>query len=101
MKKAKGTIRMSDVARVLGVSPMTVSNSFRNPHLVNEATRQKVIDTATKLGYVPNTMAGNLVSGQSKVIAVITPSIRHSNFADMIATLEQTLAKEGFHLIMS
>ncbi|MBB4105962.1 LacI family DNA-binding transcriptional regulator [Allorhizobium borbori] len=101
MKKAKGTIRMSDVARVLGVSPMTVSNSFRNPHLVTDATRQKVIETATKLGYVPNTIAGNLVSGQSKVIAVMTPSIRHSSFADMIDALEQSLAKEGYSLIMS
>lgn len=101
LKKTKGTIRMADVARVLGISPMTVSNSFRNPHLVSEATRQKVIDTATTLGYVPNTMAGNLVSGQSKVVAVMTPSIRHSSFADMIGSLEQSLAKTGYNLIIS
>lgn len=101
LKKTKGRIRMADVARVLGISPMTVSNSFRNPHLVNDATRKKVIDTATTLGYVPNTMAGNLVSGQSKVVAVMTPSIRYSSFADMIDALEQSLAKAGYNLIIS
>ncbi|MGO4853585.1 LacI family DNA-binding transcriptional regulator [Phaeovulum sp. W22_SRMD_FR3] len=100
-KMAKGTIRMADVARVAQVSPMTVSNSFRNPHLVNPETRRKVLETATMLGYVPNAMAGNLASGQSKVVALLTPSIRYSSFADMIETLGNRLAAEGYHVIMT
>ncbi|WP_417264629.1 LacI family DNA-binding transcriptional regulator [Celeribacter sp.] len=97
----KGTIRMADVARAAKVSPMTVSNSFRNPHLVNAETRRKVLETALELGYVPNAMAGNLASGQSKVIALLTPSIRYSSFADMIESLGNRLEAEGYHMIMT
>lgn len=97
----KGTIRMADVARAAQVSPMTVSNSFRNPGVVNPETRRKVLETAAQLGYVPNAMAGNLASGQSKVIAVMTPSIRYSSFADMIERVGHRLGAEGYHMIMT
>ncbi|MEC5342281.1 LacI family DNA-binding transcriptional regulator [Brenneria populi] len=101
MARPLASIRMADIAKAAGVSPMTVSNSFRNPDLVKKNTRQKVLETAAAMGYVPNTMAGNFVSGQSKVVAVVTPSVRYSSFADMIITLEQTLSAAGYHLIIS
>lgn len=100
-KKPKRMIRMADVARVAQVSPMTVSNSFRNPQLVSAETRDHVLKVAAELGYLPNTMAGNLASGQSKVVALMTPSIRYSSFADMIETLGSRLDSEGYHMIMS
>lgn len=95
------TVRMSDIAKAAGVSPMTVSNSFRNPKLVSETTRQRVLEVAKTMGYVPNSMAGNLVSGRSNVVAVVTSTLRRSNFADMISGLETALAAEGYHLLIS
>uniref|UniRef100_A0A9E7ZZF7 LacI family DNA-binding transcriptional regulator n=1 Tax=Bosea sp. NBC_00436 TaxID=2969620 RepID=A0A9E7ZZF7_9HYPH len=95
------TVRMSDVAQAAGVSPMTVSNSFKHPEKVVEETRRRVLDTAAKLGYVPNLVAGNLVSGRSKIVATITPSIQNSNFAGMIMGLENELEAHGYHLIVS
>jgi len=53
------------------------------------------------LRYVPNLVAGNLVSGRSKVVAAITPSIQNSNFAGMIMGLEHELDAQGYHLIIS
>lgn len=105
MKEAMGrpqaSIRMADIAKATGVSPMTVSNSFRNPDLVNDKTRQKVLETAAAMGYVPNSIAGNFVYGQSKVIAVVTPSVRYSSFADMIISLETNFAAAGYHLLIA
>ncbi len=92
---------MADVARAARVSPMTVSNSFRSPHLVSPTTRERVLEVAAELGYVPNAMAGNLVSGQSKVVALMTPSIRYSSFADMIEALSDGLEAEGYQMIIS
>ncbi|WP_161138786.1 LacI family DNA-binding transcriptional regulator [Propylenella binzhouense] len=101
-QKRRGSgITMSDVARAVGVSAMTVSNTFRNPDIVQPETRKRVLAIASKLGYVPNSIAGNLTSGQSRVIAVVTPSIRNSNFADMIICLERALTRAGYHLIIS
>lgn len=92
---------MADVARLAGVSQMTVSNCFKYPEKVIEETRLKVAEAAAKLGYVPNLIAGNLVSGRSKVIAAIIPTIQNSSFADMIMGLEQELDIHGYHLIVS
>jgi LacI family gluconate utilization system Gnt-I transcriptional repressor len=80
---------------------MTVSNCFKYPDKVVPETRQRVLDAAARLGYVPNLIAGNLVSGRSKVVAAITPSIQNSNFAGMIMGLERELDAHGYHLIVS
>lgn len=94
-------ITMSDVARAAGVSPMTVSNSFKYPGKVVAETREKVFQAAAKLGYVPNLVAGNLASGRSKIVAAVTPSIQNSNFAGMIMGLENELVAQGYQLIIS
>jgi LacI family gluconate utilization system Gnt-I transcriptional repressor len=92
---------MEDVARAAGVSPMTVSNTFNAPTKVMAKTRQRVLDAAAQLGYVPNLVAGTLASGRSNTVAAITPSIQNSNFAGMILGLENKLAPNGYHLIIS
>lgn len=92
---------MADVARVAGVSQMTVSNCFKNPDKVIPETRKRVLNAAATLDYVPNLVAGNLASGRSKIVAAITPSIQNSNFAGMIMGLEHELDAHGYHLIVS
>lgn len=101
MKNTRTTPTMADVARLAGVSQMTVSNCFKNPDRVVAATRQRVLDAATMLDYIPNLVAGNLAAGHSKIIAAVTPSIRNSNFAGMIMGLENELNAHGYHLIVS
>ncbi len=100
-ESARPAIRMSDVAIEAGVSTMTVSNCFKHPDKVIPETRERVLAAAATLGYVPNLVAGNLVSGRSKIVAAITPSIQNSNFAGMIMGLEHELEANGYHLIVS
>ena len=45
------TASMQDVARAAGVSLMTVSRALRNAPKVSEATRERVLVCAQKLGY--------------------------------------------------
>lgn len=96
-----GLVKMADVARDAGVSMMTVSNSFNRPAKVMPETRKRVLAAAQRLGYIPNSIAGTLASGNSKVVAVVTPSIRNSDFSGMISSLEMSLRRNGFHLIIS
>lgn len=42
-----------DVAQKAGVSPTTVSRTFRSPDLLTEQTRHNVLDAAKQLGYRP------------------------------------------------
>lgn len=58
--KKGSSLTLIDVAKVAGVSPMTVSRALHRPELVNEDTREKVREAVRKTGYVPNMLAGDL-----------------------------------------
>lgn len=59
---------VADVARVAGVSPMTVSRVVNNEARVLPATREKVLKAIEQLGYVPNAAARSLAGqGQCRI----------------------------------
>jgi LacI family transcriptional regulator, galactose operon repressor len=62
-----------DVARLAGVSRTTVSVVLNNVQGINisPATRQRVIEAARSLGYVPDAAAQALVSGRVRIIGLI------------------------------
>ena len=79
---------------------MTVSNTFRYPHRVQEETRKHVLRVAAELGYIPNHAAGNLASGQSRVIGAVIPSIKNSSFYNYVRGMQDEVAKTGYQLIL-
>jgi hypothetical protein len=88
---------MAEVAALAGVTKMTVSRVVRQPEKVNPETRQRVTEAMTRLGYVPNRLAGSLTAGSTGLVAAIVPTLRHSLFAD---TLEG-LSEAGLGLFVS
>jgi len=87
-------LTLRDVSEASGVSEMTVSRVLRNRGDVSDATREKVLEAAKRLGYVPNKIAGALASSRVNLIAVIIPSLRNMVFPEVLsgisAVLEQT-----------
>ena len=66
-------ITSEDVARHAGVSRTTVSlvlNDVRSIH-IRPQTRQKVLDSAMTLGYVPNAMAQALASQRTQAVGLV------------------------------
>ncbi len=61
---------VADVARLAGVSAMTVSNVLNAPHRVSASTVQTVQAAIDELGYTPNHAARALSSGRSQVIGL-------------------------------
>lgn len=61
---------VADVARLAGVSAMTVSNVLNAPHRVSEPTVRTVQAAIDELGYTPNHAARALSSGRSHVIGL-------------------------------
>ncbi|MFK7877663.1 MAG: LacI family DNA-binding transcriptional regulator [Paracoccaceae bacterium] len=78
-------LTLRDVSAASGVSEMTVSRVLRNRGDVSQATRQKVLDAAKELGYVPNKIAGALASQRVNLVAVIIPSISNMVFPEVLA----------------
>lgn len=92
---------MADVARLAGVSDMTVSNAYKRPDRVAEDTRMRVFDAARKLGYVLNEVAGNLASGRSRVIVAIVPSLSSSYFHSILQGTMDALREHGYQLMLA
>src|SRR4051794_31016096 len=62
---------VADVARLAGVSPMTVSRGINAEPNVLPATRDKVRAAIAALSYVPNPAARSLAGGQQCRIALL------------------------------
>ncbi|WP_274032972.1 LacI family DNA-binding transcriptional regulator [Streptomyces sp. MMBL 11-1] len=69
-----------DVAERSGVSIATVSRVYRNPDSVRAQTREKVMEAARELGYVPSGSARGLASRTTGVLGLCFP-----DFADQDA----------------
>ena len=96
-----GDVRMSDVARHAGVSPMTVSRALSEPGTVSEKMRRKVDAAVREFGYLPNRIAGSLSSKRSNVVGLVVPSIRNSLYATMIQAISDVLRANGLHLMIA
>ncbi len=94
-------VTMADVARLAGVSDMTVSNAYKRPDRVAEDTRKRVFEAARQLGYVLNEVAGNLASGRSRVIAAIVPSLSSSYFHATLQGTMDALREQGYRLMLA
>ena len=84
-------LTLRDVSAASGVSEMTVSRVLRNRGDVSDATRQKVLEAAKTLGYVPNQIAGSLASQHVNLVAVIVPSLSNMVFPEVLTGINQVL----------
>ena len=89
-----------DVARVAGVSPITVSRALGRPEVVTDATRKRVLEAVRATGYVPNLAAGSLASSRSRLVAIFLPTIANSIFADTVQALTDRLAAAGYQTLL-
>ena len=91
---------MADVARLAGVSPMTVSRAFRRDTSVSESTRQTILTAAEGIGYVFDSAASSLRSQRTDFVAVTIPSINNANFAETVRGLSEGLKDRGLQILL-
>lgn len=68
-------VTIKDIAKATGVSYSTVSRALNNLDLVNEDTKKYIIETAEKMGYLPNPSAVNLKTRRSNIIGIYFSTI--------------------------
>lgn len=98
--KETNSVTIKEVARLAGVSVMTVSRAINQPTMVSEQTLASVRTAVEQLGYVPNRLAGGLKSSQSRLVAAIVPSISTSMFADAVEALTDRLSEAGYEVLL-
>ena len=99
-------ITSHDIAKAAGVSRTTVSYVLSNRLGVSVSgkTRRRVLATARRLGYVPNSAAAMLVTGRSKSIGLVLSRpelIGVDGFIPiMIHGLNEVCSARGYRLLM-
>ena len=92
-------VRLSDVARDVGVSPMTVSNVVNGRPGVSEETRGRVLEAVARLGYRPNTTAQRLRGGRSGAIGLLLPELDAAYYAHLASRLSAAAQEHGYHVV--
>ncbi|RNB52294.1 LacI family DNA-binding transcriptional regulator [Agromyces tardus] len=97
-------VTMREVAQAAGVSVATVSHVVNdNPNArIGDAARERVRKAIEELGYRPNALAKNLVSGHSKFIGLVADAIATTPFAGQIIHGAQDEAwRQGYVLLVA
>lgn len=96
-----GRARMSDVARLAGVSTKTASRVFSGDERVAERTKKNVLEAAARLRYRPNILARNLRSGGvTKTVGLVIGDLSNPFYFKLAAAIERELATQGMNLIV-
>ena len=107
-KKPATRPTLGDLAKLGGVSRMTVSRALHNSKLVNEQTRHSIQALARKHGYRPNIGARNLRLGRNDVVAVVVemvPSVYRPMSGpyplEILGGICQEMTSRGFNLMLT
>lgn len=66
-------ITLKQLAKELGLDYSTVSYALSGKGSINEATRQRVRESAERLGYVPNALARRMRTGKTHCLGLVMP----------------------------
>jgi len=94
-------VTMTDIARDLKVSVVTVSKVLRNDGKISPATRKRVLRKAKELNYQMNWVARSLVTRRTYTIGLLLPDFTHPFFAEIAKTVAEVVRPHGYHVIIS
>ncbi|HAN17412.1 MAG: hypothetical protein A2X13_09020 [Bacteroidetes bacterium GWC2_33_15] len=93
-------VTIKDIAKMLHISPSTVSRALKDHPDINPQTKKNVQELAQKMNYKPNKVALSLLQQESKIIGVIIPEIIHHFFSTVISGIEKVANDAGYHIII-
>lgn len=93
------TIR--DVAREAAVSVASASRAMNGHSNVTEATRQRVLEAARRLKYVPHSGARSLTMRRSNTIGVVLPDLFGEFFSEIIRGIDSAAHRRGLQLLLA
>lgn len=94
------------LAKDLGISTGTVSRALNGKPDVSEATRQRVLEAARRIGYAPNQAARALAQGQTRAVGFmidLDPETAASSdyfFMGVFDGVQSVLAEQGLDLLI-
>ncbi|OME76293.1 LacI family transcriptional regulator [Paenibacillus sp. FSL A5-0031] len=99
-------ISRKEVAKLAGVSEATVSRVMNSVGPIKEETRERVLQAAAELGYVPNALAQQFARRKSGNIGVILPFVPKVHlfstyyFSEILSGIGETAKRCGYDLLL-
>lgn len=104
----KSVLKMSDLAKMAGVSKSTVSRALQNSELINVETREMIQRLAKLHNYRLNAQARNFRLKESLTIAVLIPSAENAKwqisdpfFLELLGSISVSLMEKGHDMLLS
>jgi LacI family gluconate utilization system Gnt-I transcriptional repressor len=91
---------LEDVAKMVSVSPSTVSRAMSNPERVSKRTRERIEAAVAKIGFVPNLLAGGLAANRNHIIAFVVPTISLMMFNESVQLIVSELSQAGYRALL-
>ncbi len=98
MKRAS----IKDIARIAEVSVATVSYVLNKKEgsRISEATKNRILEVAESINYVPNKIAKSLKMSKSKLIGLIVADISNDFYSNIARSIEDEAMKLGYTLLI-
>lgn len=93
-------VGIDDVAREAGVSTATVSRALSGKDNVSAPTRERVLEAASRLGYVVSSSASSLASGRTRNIGVVLPYLDRWFFSTLLSGIVSEVTRRGYDITL-
>ena len=101
LQESASRVRVTDVARLAGCAPATVSRVLNNPDKVSPEKRARVENAMQELGYVRNYAARALRSQRSNMVGVLIPTLDYALYARMVGAANSTFSEAGISTLIA
>ncbi|MFZ6768501.1 LacI family DNA-binding transcriptional regulator [Undibacterium sp. Di26W] len=92
--------KLSEVAKIAGVSPITASRAIRGVGYVSEEARARIMEAAAQLNYTPDMLARRMRGDKSNLIGVFVNNYGSLVLHEIIKAITQEARRKGFDLIV-
>src|SRR3984885_6632178 len=97
---SKKEITIYDIAKVLNISPATVSRGLKDHPAINIKTRKRITDMAKETGSRSNNFASNLRRQKTNTIGIIVHELKSQFISSVLAGIEKVTTEAGYDLII-
>ncbi len=96
---SKARLGVRQIAKQVGVAPITVSRVLSNPDLVSDKTRKKVEEAIKRSGFVPSRVASSM-RGSGRIIGTVVPPLINSGIAEQVQGMSDECQDGGYSLLL-
>lgn len=98
-RNGDGVADISEVAKLAGVSPATVSRVMNGTARVSEEKAKRVLNAINETGFKPNEIARSLYRKSSKIIGYIVPNLLNLFLVEIGRAIEDEAFQNGYKVI--